>query len=614
MKFSIITPCFNAEKLIEETILSVLNQTLVKNGLAEVEYIIVDGGSTDNTLKIINSFSSKKNITLIVLSEKDEGMFHALSKGLKISTGHVQAYINAGDFYNLNSFSIIQELFSRNPEINWISGDKYIYNMQSAIIKTSSPYKYRNNLIETGVYGRYLPFIQQESIFWRSKLNNYIDHEKLKSLKLSGDYFLWVTFAKYAKLEIIRTHLSGFKIHPGQLSSTTTSLGMNYRNEMQTFTKKMNIKDFFQLLIDFIPWIILRFSSEFFGNAANHYRYSEDEVWLSNNSTIFCWGCDDATNRGEGQLLYKYISENLRNFNLIKIINIKNSSILKHDFKINEVNNFSTSLKLSFIESYISPFIGVIYLWYKYISGKKVCYVNFLPLWNILLFLLLPPGTKLGPITGSLYEGKVNSVQSFLRKYILPILYVVCGKFILNFRKGNFIFSTGLLIDYLCPEVRARSSFDYIFKNITIKLYNKHRDIDLLVYNRNYFNKSNIFFSEVITNLQKNNFKVYYFGDEITTPGKNYKKIINNSEVQEYLNRTKFTLISNENFFSMFALEAIKNNVNLFYNKDHKITNKWLESSKKITKIDYLEVIESIEKIKEEISNFENYNFPYSKQ
>lgn len=614
MKFSIITPCFNAETLIEETILSVLNQTLVKNGLAELEYIIVDGGSTDNTLKIINSFSSKKNVKFIVLSEKDEGMYHALSKGLKISTGHVQAYINAGDFYNLNAFSIIKEIFSKNSEINWISGNKYIYNMQSEIIKTSSPYKYRNNLIETGVYGRYLPFIQQESIFWRSKLNNYIDHEKLKSLKLSGDYFLWVTFSKYAKLEIIQTHLSGFKIHPGQLSSTINSLGINYKTEMKAFTKKMNIKDIFHLLLDFIPWAILRFSNEFFGNIANHYRFSEGGLWSNNNISIYCWNCDDATNRGEGQLLYKYISENLRNFNLIKIINIKNSRILKHDFKINEVNNFSTSLKLSFIESYISPFIGVIYLWYKYISGKKVCYVNFLPLWNIVLFLLLPPGTKLGPITGSVYKGKVNSVQCFLRKYTLPILYIVSGKFILNFRKGNFIFSTSLLIDYLSPEVRTRSSFDYIFKNITIKLYNKHRDIDLLVYNRNYFNKSNIFFSEVITNLQKNNFKVYYFGDEITTPGKNYKKIINNSEVQEYLNRTKFTLISNENFFSIFALEAIKNNVNLFYNKHHKITNKWLESSKKITKIDYLEVIESIEKIKEEISNFENYNFPYSKQ
>jgi hypothetical protein len=389
---------------------------------------------------------------------------------------------------------------------------------------------------------------------------------------------------------------------------------MNYRKEMQTFTKKMNIKDFFQLLIDFIPWIILRFSSEFFGNAANHYRFSEDNVWLNNNSTIFCWGCDDATNRGEGQLLYKYISENLRNFDLIKITNIKNSRILKHDFKINEVDNFSTSLKLSFIESYISPFIGVMYLWYKYISGKKVCYVNFLPLWNILLFLLLPPGTKLGPITGSVYKGKVTNLESFVRRYIIPILYLISGKVIINLRKGNFIFSTSLLINYLSPKVRARSSFDYIFKNIAIKSYNKHRDIDLLVYNRNYFNKSNIFFSEVITNLQKNNFKVYYFGDEIATPGNNYKKIINNSEVQEYLNRTKFTLISNENFFSMFTLEAIKNNVNLIYNKDHKITNKWIESSKKIVKIDYLEVIESIEKIKEKISNFENYNFPYSEQ
>ncbi len=614
MKFSIITPCFNAEKFIEETIHSVLNQTVVKNGLVELEYIIVDGGSTDNTLKIINSFSSKKNVKLTVLSEKDEGMFHALSKGLKISTGHIQAYINAGDFYNLNCFSIIQEIFSNNSEVNWISGDKYIYNMQSAIIKNSCPYIYRKNLIQAGVYGKYLPFIQQESIFWRSKLNNYIDHEKLKSLKLSGDYFLWVTFSQYAKLEIIRTHLSGFKIHPGQLSSTINSLGMNYKNEMRTFTKKMTIKDIFHLFIDFIPWIILRFSSEFFGNIANHYKFTKEELWLNNNISIYCWGCDDATNRGEGQLLYKYISGNLRNFNLIKIINTKNSMILKHDFKINEVNNFRTSLKLNFFDSYISPFIGVIYLWYKYISGGKVCYINFLPLWNIPLFLLLPPGTKLGPITGSIYKGKVNNVQSFMRKYILPLLYLVCGKFIINLRKGNFIFSTNLLIDYLSPKVRERSLFNYIYKNLAIKSYNKHRDIDLLVYNRNYFNKSNLFFSEVITNLQKNNFIVYYFGDEIATPGKNYKKIINNNEVLEYLNRTKFTLISNENFFSMFALEAINNNVNLFYNKDHKINNKWLESSKKVTKLDYLEVKESVEKIKKEISNFEKYDFPYPEQ
>ena len=57
MKFSIITPCFNSEKYIKETMLSVLNQTAVINEIVELEYILVDGGSKDNTLKIINSLS-----------------------------------------------------------------------------------------------------------------------------------------------------------------------------------------------------------------------------------------------------------------------------------------------------------------------------------------------------------------------------------------------------------------------------------------------------------------------------------------------------------------------------------------------------------------------------
>jgi glycosyltransferase involved in cell wall biosynthesis len=119
MKFSIITPCLNSEKYIEETMLSVLNQNAVINEIVELDYILVDGGSKDNTLKIINSFTSKKNISIKVISEKDNGMYDALSKGLSASTGDVQAYINAGDLYNLNAFQIVCELFSINSEMNW---------------------------------------------------------------------------------------------------------------------------------------------------------------------------------------------------------------------------------------------------------------------------------------------------------------------------------------------------------------------------------------------------------------------------------------------------------------------------------------------------------------
>ena len=105
MKLSIITPCYNSENFIEETIESVLSQ----RGDFEIEYIIVDGGSTDRTLSIVRKYNdwiesgsfpikcSKANITYI--SERDKGMYDALAKGFKLVTGDIIAYINSDDFY-----------------------------------------------------------------------------------------------------------------------------------------------------------------------------------------------------------------------------------------------------------------------------------------------------------------------------------------------------------------------------------------------------------------------------------------------------------------------------------------------------------------------------------
>jgi len=615
MKFSVITPCFNSEKFIEETILSVFNQNVLTNSLVEIEYIIVDGGSTDNTLKIIKSLPSKKNFKMIVLSEKDNGMYDALVKGLKISTGDIQSYINAGDFYNLNAFTIVNQIFTNNPKTNWISGNKYIYNIKSEITKCTIPYRYRSNLIQAGVYGRYLPFIQQESLFWRSKLNNYINYEKLKNLKLAGDYFIWVSFSKYAELEIVQTHLGGFKVHPGQLSSTVNTEGANYKEEVLTFIKKINIKDFVNIIQDLIPWLILRFSADFYGHRRGHYRFSDLNEWASNNKNVlYCWACDQASNSGEGQLLNRYASNELKNYKKLFIRNSLNQVILtNNNSNLSKNENYRNKLKLSFYESYIMPFLGILYLWCKYISGKKVCYINFLPLWNIFLFIFLPPGTKLGPITGSIYNQKVNNFESLLRKYFLPLLYKISGKIILNFRGENLIFSTDLLKDYLSSKVKAKSKFNYVFENIKINTYNRSKNIDLIIYNRNYFNKSNELFSKIITKLQEDNFIVYYFGDEIPTPGRNYKNLIKNEKVQEYLNRSKFTIISNENFYSFFCLEAIKNNVNIFYNIKQKVNIDFLKKSKKLIQLDYSDDMKVINRIKKEITNFDMYNYPYSK-
>lgn len=90
-KVSIITVCYNSEKTIEDTIKSVVNQTY-----PNIEYIVIDGVSTDNTLSIINKY--KEQITTIV-SEKDNGIYDAINKGIGLATGDIIANLNSDDFY-----------------------------------------------------------------------------------------------------------------------------------------------------------------------------------------------------------------------------------------------------------------------------------------------------------------------------------------------------------------------------------------------------------------------------------------------------------------------------------------------------------------------------------
>ena len=91
MKVSVITVCYNSESTLEDTIKSVISQDYTN-----IEYIIIDGGSSDNTPAILNAY--KNNIAKLV-SEKDEGMYFAINKGISMATGDVIAILNSDDFY-----------------------------------------------------------------------------------------------------------------------------------------------------------------------------------------------------------------------------------------------------------------------------------------------------------------------------------------------------------------------------------------------------------------------------------------------------------------------------------------------------------------------------------
>jgi len=115
LKISIITVCYNAEKTIENTIRSVISQTY-----KYIEYIIIDGASTDGTLNIIKRY--KDNIDVLV-SEKDNGIYDAMNKGIKEASGDIIYFLNADDRFIKNDIvKIAASYFKQNPEIGILLG------------------------------------------------------------------------------------------------------------------------------------------------------------------------------------------------------------------------------------------------------------------------------------------------------------------------------------------------------------------------------------------------------------------------------------------------------------------------------------------------------------
>lgn len=118
-KVSIITPSYNRGDMIEETIKSVLAQNF-----ENIEYIVIDGMSTDNTIEILERYRSEGKLQYV--SEKDDGMYYAINKGIRMAQGDIIAYINSDDRYFPWSVQKAVEIFQKYSEINMIYGDSYV--------------------------------------------------------------------------------------------------------------------------------------------------------------------------------------------------------------------------------------------------------------------------------------------------------------------------------------------------------------------------------------------------------------------------------------------------------------------------------------------------------
>src|SRR3989344_6836696 len=126
-KISIVTPTLNQGKYIEKSITSVLEQDY-----PNLEYLIMDGGSTDGTLKILKKYENRLNW----YSGKDRGQSDAINKGLKKTSGEILAFLNSDDYYERNTLLKVGKFFQDNPNAMWVTGKCKIIDAQGVETRT----------------------------------------------------------------------------------------------------------------------------------------------------------------------------------------------------------------------------------------------------------------------------------------------------------------------------------------------------------------------------------------------------------------------------------------------------------------------------------------------
>ena len=192
---SIITVVFNGEKYIEQTILSVINQTY-KN----IEYIIIDGGSTDSTIDIIKKYDTK--ITSWI-SEKDTGIYNAMNKGIRMAKGELIGIINSDDWYELDAVKKVVAVFMGNLNYaifhgllrTWNNDNVYsIKGTTAQMLKNDSlphpaTFIKRNTYTQYGLYNESYKLVADYELFLRynrKNVNFYFIEEILANFRIGG--------------------------------------------------------------------------------------------------------------------------------------------------------------------------------------------------------------------------------------------------------------------------------------------------------------------------------------------------------------------------------------------------------------------------------------------
>jgi glycosyltransferase involved in cell wall biosynthesis len=259
---SIITVVYNGARYLEETILSILNQSY-----PNIEYIVIDGGSTDGTLDIIKKYEN--NIDYWV-SEKDEGMSDALNKGFRLATGNWFFYLNSDDLFHSNEtvLEIAKSINKNNNRFDIIFGNKNIINSEGEIISKRLVVPLIPFLSNLGLkFGCGFYIYLDASFFKNSTLKKTNQFDTNLTNTMDTDLFLQF-YKNKAKFKFINNYIIKFRVHETSISVSKNKKGFEETRSLilKYLNNDINKKSFIYYIINIVTKIARVFLFAIYGN------------------------------------------------------------------------------------------------------------------------------------------------------------------------------------------------------------------------------------------------------------------------------------------------------------------------------------------------------------
>lgn len=227
-KITIVTPSYNQGQFIEETIRSVLLQNY-----PNLEYLILDGGSSDNTIDILRKY---ENAIDYWTSAPDRGQADAINRGFSRSNGQILAWLNSDDIYERGALAEAAELFGQHQEIDVISGQcRHWYGDQRDRLIDPSPLRTLEDFLKIKTnWMNYRLIVQPESFFRRRAFEQANGHRD--ELNYCFDVCLWMTMAKLGcRFTSVNRHWANFRIHENQKTQDLTNAILEHVHIAQDF-------------------------------------------------------------------------------------------------------------------------------------------------------------------------------------------------------------------------------------------------------------------------------------------------------------------------------------------------------------------------------------------